>query len=76
MASSLERFFRLGSSGRFLIDRIVFFVIAQIRHLRLDEVASDLFSHRRLDPVEQRFLPSLEEGEEIISTENGRFDHV
>ncbi len=68
MANSLESSFRLDSGNEIFLDRIIFFVIAQILHLRLGKIPSDQFSHRRLDPVEQRFLPSLEESSAASGT--------
>ncbi len=68
MANSLESSFRRDSSNEFFLDRIVFFVISKIRHLRLGNFPRDQFSHRRLDSVEQRFLPSFEEAEEVIGS--------
>ena len=68
MAKSLESSFRLYPSNQFFLDCIVFFVIAKILHLRLGNIPRDQLSHRRLDSVEQRFLASFEEPEEVIGS--------
>jgi len=41
MAKSLESSFRLYPSNQFFLDRIVFFVIAKILHLRLGNIPRD-----------------------------------
>src|SRR5271157_2109397 len=67
---------RRRSRDHFLFVLLLILVVPRVVGRGLCEVAGDRLAHRSLRPVEQGFFSSFEEGQEVIGTKRGRFDHV